>query len=149
MFLFKLTMDVIFDSNVFDEFVNGTININIIEDNDINVFVTHIQIDELSKCSDIVKKTRLLSVMNEVGSTKVPTESFVFGRSKFGSAKLSSDGLYSNLRGDNPNHAGDALIGEVAIKKNLVLITNDKDFKNKVNKYGGKAISVVEFLDQL
>ena len=139
--------DVIFDSNVFDDLVNGIMDISILESKEINVFITHIQVDELNECPDKEKKVRLFGFLTEIRPEKIPTESFVIGTSRIGSAKISDGNLIEKLRGDNYKKTNDALIGETAIKNRLTLITNDIRFRNKVNELGGKAITVEELLN--
>jgi len=51
------------------------------------------------------------------------------------------------LRKENQNHTEDALIGEVSIKKEILLVTNDKTLKSRVNSNGGRAINLREFED--
>jgi len=56
---------------------------------------------------------------------------------------------FEKLRQENYNHTEDALIGEVAIKNKLLLITNDKTLRSRVNSNGGRAINLEEFKEVL
>lgn len=47
------------------------------------------------------------------------------------------------------NHVNDALIGQVAIKNGLLLISKDKLFREAVMKLDGKAESLSEFNKRL
>lgn len=140
-------MKVIFDSNVFDDIVTGKIDINILTQKGIEVYITHLQVDEINECSDTEKRAQLFNSMTELRPCKVPTESFCIGVSRIGSAKINDgNGLIEKLEAGNPNNAHDALIGETAIKNGLMLITNDKKFKNRVIELGGMAITTKELL---
>ena len=67
--------------------------------------------------------------MIELRPEKIPTESFVVGTSRIGSAKIGDGNLIERLRTGNLKKTNDALIGETAIKNNLTLITNDLKIK--------------------
>ncbi len=137
-------MNIIFDSNVFDDLVSGKLSAGIISDS-CKIYVTHIQIDEISNCTNGEKRARLFQNVVEIQPKKIPTESFVVGVSRVGSAKVSDGDLLEKLRKGNLKRTNDALIGETAIKNNLTLVTNDNQLKSNVNSQGGKAISVDEF----
>lgn len=140
-------MKVIFDSNIFDDIVTGKIDINILIQNGIEVYITHLQVDEINECSDTEKRAQLFNSMTELRPYKVPTESFCIGVSRIGDAKINDgSGLIQKLEAGNSNNAHDALIGETAIKNGLTLITNDKKFKNRVIELGGMAITTKELL---
>ena len=134
-------MKVVFDSNVFDDIVTGKIDINMLIQNGLEVYITHLQVDEINECPDAEKRARLFNSMTELRPHKVPTESFCVGISRIGSAKINDgSGLIQKLE------AHDALIGETAIKNSLTLITNDKKFKNRVVELGGMALTTEELL---
>lgn len=122
-------MKLIFDSNAFDDLVKGKISINDFDPNQSEIFITHIQVDELNECKDKEKRAKLFNSLMEIRPEKIPTESFVIGSSRIGSAKIGDGDLIEKLRNGNLKHTNDALIGETAIKQNLVLITNDKRVK--------------------
>lgn len=141
-------MKLIFDSNVFDDLISGKLDIEIIETKKYEVHITHIQVDEINECSDKEKRGRLFNLLTEIGPEKIPTESFILGKSRLGSAKLGDGNLIEELRMGNYKKTNDALIGETAIKNNLTLITNDKRFKNKVIELGGHALTVDELINE-
>jgi predicted nucleic acid-binding protein len=139
-------MRIILDSNVFDDLVNGKLDSKIVESKD--VYITHIQVDELNECTDKEKRARLFNSLTEIQPHKVPTESFVIGTSRIGSAKIGDGNLIEELRMGNHKKTNDALIGETALKNNLTLITNDKKFKNKVIELGGNSLTVDELISE-
>jgi Predicted nucleic acid-binding protein, contains PIN domain len=140
-------MKLIFDSNVFDDLITGKLDVEVVESKSQEIYITHIQVDEINKCEDREKRGRLFNFMTQIRPEKIPTESFIIGTSRIGSAKIVDGNLIEELRGGNYKKTNDALIGETAIKNNLTLITNDKKFKNKVIELGGKALTVDELLN--
>ena len=70
---------------------------------------------------------------------KIPTESFVLDVSRLdGEAKLGTTIYFEALQNGNLKHIEDALIGETAIVNNLILVSNDGNFRNKVKKLSGR-----------
>lgn len=137
-------MKLVLDSNVFDDLVTGKLDLKTFENKEI--FITHIQVDELNECSDKEKRALLFNSVTEVRPEKIPTESFIIGTSRIGSARIGGGDLIEQLRMGNYKKTNDALIGETAIKNNLTLITNDKKFKNKVIELGGSSMTVDELI---
>ena len=138
-----------FDTNIFDAIIDEKINVTRFL-NKYEIFVTHIQRDEIEamdKQEKQERKKKLLNYFKELNQENIPTESFVLGTSKLGSAKLTpEDNLIEELRKENLRHTEDALIGEAAIKNNLILVTNDPAFLKKVNAIGGKAVTFKQFI---
>lgn len=142
-------MKLIFDSNVFDEFISGVLDINFIKEKKWEVYITHIQIDEINNCGNSERRALLFNFMLEIRPFKSPTESFIIGTSRIGSAKLSgNDDIFEKLKAENPKHINDALIGETAIKNDLILITNDLKLKKKVIELGGNSLTVDELINE-
>lgn len=140
-------MKIILDSNIFDDLVAGQLELDFVENLNAEIFITHIQVDELNNCPDHEKRAKLFLHLTEVRPQKLATESFVVGTSRLGSAKLGDGEILEKLRNGNLKKTNDALIGETAIKNGLTLITNDKELKRNVNKLGGKALTIKEFLE--
>jgi len=138
-------MGFIFDSNIFDKFVDDRIKLEEIKKEENKYFVTHVQFDQLSKTTDRNRRQLLLSMFSKISSKNLPTESTIFGVSKSGMAKLSDGNFIEKLRKGNIKHTSDALIGEVAIKNNLILVTEDNRFRKRIKSAGGRAITFDEF----
>jgi len=138
-----------FDTNVFDTILDGKIDVTIFPDN-YEIFVTHIQRDEIEAINKPEKKGRkekLLEYFKKLKQNNIPTESAVYGVSKYGGAKYTSDNnLIEELRKGNLQHTKDALIGETAIKNNFILVTNDSKFLKRVCSLGGKAVTFDHFI---
>ena len=149
----KDKLKFILDSNIFDEIVAGNLKIDDLamfkNKENTEFYVTHIQVDEINKCSDTEKRAKLFLFMTKISPIIVPTESAVFGISRIGEAKFSNGDLLEKLRKGNIKHTKDALIGETAIKEKLILITNDRTLRKRVSSNGGKAFNLEEFKKML
>ena len=88
------------------------------------------------------------------GERVVPTESAVFGVSRYGQSKYGAeDNLYSALKSrldtinaSKSNNVHDSLIAETAIKEGHILVTDDTDLATVTKEYGGECLSVAELL---
>jgi len=142
---------VIFDSNIYDLIANGNLNINLLSEKkeDFEFYITHIQTDEITKCSDEDKRARLVLFITKLSPIVIPTESFILDKSRLGEARLGDSRILEEIRKENLKHTEDALIGETAIKNNLILVTEDNQLKNKVKSLNGKAISLEDFKNWL
>ena len=142
---------VIFDSHIFDCILDGSLSIHKIRDSQTKGFeyyTTPIQVEELSNCPDADKRTKLSLIKTSIAPILIPTDSFVFGTSRLGHARLGNAGVFNQITETSENKekfTNDALIGETAIKGGFTLVTNDVKIRNKVNAEGGKAISLEEF----
>ena len=147
----KDKVKVIFDSNIYDLVADGTLNIDLLSEkkDDFELYITHIQIDEINKCPDEDKRARLFLFKSKLSPIVIPTESSIFGTSRFGEAKFGDGNILEKIKEGNLKNTEDALIGEVAIKKNFILVTEDSKLKNKVNSLNGKAVDLEEFKEIL
>jgi len=145
----KDKLKFILDSNIFDEIIAGNLKIDdlVMFKNKENAefYVTHIQVDEINKCSDTEKRAKLLLFMKKISPIIMLTKSAVYGISRFGKAKFGNGDLLEKLRKGNMKHTKDALIGETTIKEKLILITNDNTLRKRVSSNGGKAFNLEEF----
>lgn len=129
-------MKYMFDTNIFNEIIDGDIDINTFRGDNITCCVTHIQRDEINKTKDETRRKNLNHVFADLDSEMYPTETMIVGVSRIGMCKLSNGDLYSKIknrldklnRKKSKNNGMDALIGETAIKNNLVLVTHDMEF---------------------
>ncbi len=147
----KDKIKVIFDSNIYDLIANGTLNVSLLftKKDDFEFYITHIQIDEINKCPDEDKRARLFLFKSKLSPIVIPTESFILGTSRLGEARLGDGKILEEIRKENLNHTEDALIGETAIKNNLLLITEDNQLKKKVISLNGKVMDLEEFKECL
>lgn len=137
------------DTNIFNHLVEGKIKK---EDLPLEfpTFVTTIQYDEISKCTDDSKRSYLMSWLRTLPDDVVPLETLVWDVGHWDNAKFSDGEMYKKLlssleskkkRKNNAN-IHDALLGETAIIGDMVLVTNDRDLADVVKLHGGFVRSV-------
>jgi rRNA-processing protein FCF1 len=142
----KDRIKVMFDNNILNKIVEGELDIEKIKKSDkFEFYATHIQTDEASNCNDENRRAMLVLNLTKLSPIIISTESAIFGTSRLGECKFGDGKTIENLRQGNNKHTKDALIGEVAIKKGIVLVTNDKTLKSRVNTNSGRAIDLEEF----
>lgn len=142
----KDRIKVMFDNDILNKIVEGQLDMDyIIKSNKFEFYATHIQSDQVNRCPDNEKRAMLTLNLTKLSPILLPTESFVLGTSRLGEAKWGDGEVLEGLRKENQNHTEDALIGEVAIKKGILLVTNDKTLKSRVNSNSGRAINLDEF----
>ena len=121
-------------------------------------YATHIQRDELDNTKSDERRTALDKVFVGLSSElEVPTETAVFGVSRWGSSKWSSEpnlctrikSDLDELNGKKRNNVQDALIAETSIKCGLILVTDDQDMTVVTKKYGGKCLSFEGMLKEV
>ena len=140
-----LPSGAMFDTNIFDRILDNDITHESLPPN-IPLFVTHVQRDEINKCSDPERRKQLKVVFNEIAQDNVATESFILDVSMIGRAKLGDGRLIEKIREGNIKHSEDALIGETCIKNSYLLVTEDQRLLKKVRELGGKAVTFQEFM---
>lgn len=121
-----------FDTNIFNDILDGKHDLSALETADADFWATHIQEDEIRKTGDEERKTRLLKVFKI--ANKISTSSGIWGVSKWGQCKY-SDGKTCTLLKDaldkrnkrKSNNIQDALIAETALKNDFALVTHDSD----------------------
>ncbi len=141
-----------FDTNIFNHILDNKILIENFPEN-LNLFITHIQLDELEKTRDQNRRKMLLTIFKKIDQENIPTESLVLSVSKLGKAKLGDEnGLYKKIKLDldekeiKQNNKQDALIAKTTIKNGLILVTDDSDLLEVTQKYNGEVINLEDFL---
>ena len=119
------------------------------------IYLTHIQVNELQATRNEERLRRLLDVAEQIPHFQIPTSVAVWGVSEWGGAEFDSNGdgrfgaMLASLNERNrakPNNQMDALIGITALRRNLTLVTNDRDLLEVVREFGGSAMTSEEFL---
>ena len=77
---------IILDSNLFDDIVTGNLKIDENIKKKAEFYITHIQVDEINKCSDEEKRAKLFLFMGKASPVIIPTASFILGKSRLGEA---------------------------------------------------------------
>ena len=143
----------IFDTNIFDDIVSEKLKVSDIvkykKFKKVKIYVTHIQIDEINKCSDVDKRARLNIFMVKIRPILISTSSCAFDVSRFDESKFGDGIIFNKIKKGNIKYVEDALIGETAIKEGIILVTNDKRLKKTVIELGGNALSLNEFIEKL
>jgi len=137
------------DTNVFNRVVEGRFSIDDLPQ-DGEYFFTHAQMDEINNTPDKYKEKRgdLLQVFTEINPHKVPTESMVFGYSRFNEGKLGDSPVYQKIldflddKKKKDSNIFDALIGETSVVNKMTLITGDKDLAEIVTSLRGSVVKI-------
>jgi predicted nucleic acid-binding protein len=118
------------------------------------LFVTHVQLNELQATKDPNKRAQLLAVFATAPSQRVPTESAMWDVSEWDEAKWGTDddlfeqmlGALNPRNGSKQNNSRDILIGETAIRREFCLVTDDADLSDVVRDFGGQPMRLQDFL---
>ncbi len=137
------------DSNIFDKLVDDDaaleIVMQLVESGRVVFLSTHVQADEIKRTPDPERVRRLLKVPVE----EVPTYGLVAGVSRIGMARISDAEPFESLRGDNRDHARDALIAATAQFEKATLVTEDRTLRSRALKHGINAINWRELRERL
>jgi len=118
-----------------------------------NLFITHIQLNEIQATRNDDRLNALLGVFSAVEQEPVPTSAAIWGVSEWGGAEYgAADGLYdrlindlNNINGGKRGNTRDALIAVTALKRGYTLVTNDNDLANVFRANGGNTETFEEF----
>ena len=124
-------MKYVVDTSLINKLVDGSVHADELP-TDGSFVASHIQFDELNRTKDAKRKSELLQKFSETIDEVMPTESVVFGTSRFGGGKLGDGVSYEaikreldSLNGGKRNNSADALIAEIVMKNGYVLLTAD------------------------
>lgn len=124
-----------FDTNIFGKFTDGKLD-PLHLSNNIQLFCTHIQKDEIEDIRDTELRQSLLDIFKCLQGEQIPTETFVLGKSRLDIAKLGDGETFNKLQRNKQKETEDALIGEACIKNKITLVTGDGDLVNLVKNNG-------------
>jgi rRNA-processing protein FCF1 len=143
----------IFDTNIFDDIISEKLKVSDIIKYEnykkVEIYITHIQIDEINRCSDVDKRARLNIFMVKIRPILIPTTSAAYDVSRYDESKFGDGIIFNKIKKGNIKHVEDALIGETAIKEGIILVTNDRRLKKMVIELGGNALFLNEFIEIL
>lgn len=163
-------MKFMLDTNAYNELLDNDISVKELNG---EFFTTHIPKDELNNTKKEERRKQLNAKFKEVHQKEIPTESGVYGISRYGKCKFVSadvptesfvldtsrldyakvgdssvyQKLLNSLEKAKPKDEGnikDALIGETAVKNEFVLVTKDVALQNAVKEYSPDA-QVINF----
>ena len=118
------------------------------------LYVTHIQHNELHATTNIERRQRLMGIFAEVEQVVVPTAAAVWGVSEYGGAEFgNAGGAYNKMllslnarnRG-RANNSQDILIAVTALTRGYILVTNDRHLSEVLREAGGTALAFEDFL---
>jgi len=137
-------MKYVVDTNIINWLVDAKIDRAALP-SDGTIIATHIQIDELNRTSDEERRARLFLVLESTIRELVPTESAILDVSRFDNCKLGDGVIYGSIKaaldarnGARRANIHDALIAEVAIKNNYMLLTADTDLAEVTREHKGQ-----------
>ena len=140
-----------FDTVIFNRVVEHKVSVELLAEC-VNVYATHIPRDEINNTPCSEKKAELNQVFVDIVLEERPTESAVWGVSKWGSKWFKDDSLYEPIkaaldkRKQKENNTQDALIAETAIKNDLTLVTDDNPLREEASKFGAECMSWEELM---
>lgn len=145
----KFVVEIMLDTCVFDNILDGKILFDDINDSNRIFYITPSQIVELSKCPDVNRRISLLLCMQRIRPELLSHQSAVWDVTFWNSCYWTEEGnLYQKIKDyldkhslrngePKPSNIHDALIGEVCLQKNMVCFTSDKHLKYIVEELGG------------
>ena len=140
-----------FDTDIFRKILKDNIVLDIMKKSKHQYYITHMQLDELNKTPHEIKE-RQRNTFKTISQELIPTESAVLSVSRARLVKIGDSKLYSNIlkelnkkRPENRNNIQDALIGETALRNNIILVTDDTALYAVIEKMG-QAINFETFI---
>jgi predicted nucleic acid-binding protein len=142
-------MKYMIDTNIFDRIADQKLKAEDLPEGD---FVsTVIQLEEINNISDDYKERRFHLIYHFSKQVKdiVPTESAVWGLSRWDEAKAGDGVIFNKIKQEldsknnsKKNNVQDSLIAETAIKNGFTLVTADKDLGGVAEDNGCMVIFV-------
>jgi rRNA-processing protein FCF1 len=144
---------VVVDANAIDPLVDlpGAYEVvrSSVDQRQLKVLFTHVTIDELTATPDEERRSRLLSLLVDLGHL-IPTGAFVLGFSRLNFARLSSDEeAVEAFRSGRIDHTRDALVAATAQFEQCALVTRDKRLTNRARNRGVDVITPDDLLAEL
>jgi predicted nucleic acid-binding protein len=139
------------DSNVFDYLLDNQINISGLKK--AKFYSTNIQWSELNNTPDVERKNQLLEIYQVVNPKKILLKSgIMLDAVRWDDEQPWIDEIShtaTKLKGNTKASWRDALIGEIANKSDLTLVTADHDFFNKCKSENISVILPSEMITEL
>src|SRR3972149_8161930 len=122
-------MKYVVDTSLINKLIDGAVRADELP-KDGSFVASHIQIDELKQTKNPERRSKLLEMFAETVNEVLPTESFIMDVSRLDGGKLGDGVSYHSIRreldslnGGKSNNSQDALIAEIAMKNEYVLLT--------------------------
>ncbi|BDU35746.1 type II toxin-antitoxin system VapC family toxin [Vibrio nigripulchritudo] len=144
-------MKYILDSNVFDYILDNGVSVNNVKAKG-ELYITNVQLSEISNIPNVTRRSALEELVSKLSLEKLVLDSGIWlddlkwddeqpWRDEVGDECKS---LLGNATKNTPWK--DALIGEVAKNKELILVTNDQKFAARAKKNDISTVSASEWL---
>ena len=145
-------MKYMFDTNVFNYFIDNNIDVNYIQSKG-ELYTTNVQFSELSNNPYEEYRTKLLELYEALDMIKLQLESGLWlDNLRWDNSQVWHDTVgdgFNSMLGNSQGHY-DAMIGEVVMNNDLILVTEDIGFRtrasNDINNV--TVLSIEEFLNQ-
>lgn len=113
----------------------------------LEVFFTHITVDEIAATPDLEKRQWLLNLLVFIGRPILTSGAVVdFSRFSFCCLMADDDDTFEPLRSGNIKHSRDALIAHTALNEGCALITNEKRLAARAREQGVEALTTAQLL---
>lgn len=139
-------MVYVLDTSAIRHILDGHFKLDILPD-DAKYAITHIQVDEVAGTGDPQLRARLLLLMFSMHLVLLPTETLVWGHTRWDNARWGNGKAYQSMRNrmkQNPkfkdNNIKDSLTAEVALRRGYTLITGDRDQLQAAQEMGCEVI---------
>ena len=146
-------MKLMLDTNIFNTVVDQ--NISLPQREDYKYFSTEVQYIEINKTKDKDRREFLLNTFNLINPNIINSETAIWGEFSWGEREfgyVSGDFIIIKEILDTlkykKNNKEDALIAEITIKYDFILITNDSNLRKSFKRINKLALSFEEFLDR-
>lgn len=137
----------VLDTNIFNRLVEGILAITDLPSD--GVFcASEVQINEIGKTKDPVKRTQLEDTFQKIGPQISERKTTPWDYGGWGTGQWSLEGKYFNKilsklqsihkKKKFESDVSDALIGEISITENCILISTDKDLIAVVQELDGR-----------
>lgn len=142
----------IFDTQIYDWISDENINVDIIKAKGL-FYITNIQLSEIKNIPNPDRRSKILNVVNTIEPIKLKIEPGVWiDKLHWDDEEVWSDEPNENIiriigNTTNKNKWQDAIIGDIAIKNNLILVTKDDTFKSRALQNNIICISIEEFMN--
>jgi predicted nucleic acid-binding protein len=158
----RVLLDTVAYNRAVEDEALGSLLRRAYSDGHIAIVTSHVQVDQLKKASDPIKREKMLSLLSDITTEEVATAAFVWDVSRWDHVEWPSDAALRffelALIGTKPGqlkHANDGLLAVTAYQKADVFVTDDNKLlrrtRNAVMKTGATlaALSVKEFTAHL
>ncbi len=128
-------MKIMFDTNAFDQMTNN--HFDVIKDSlkkGFEYILTTIQLEEINNIPDKENRFNKLLMLAKLSIVVVPTSCAILGYSRFDYCKLGEGHFYKKLLTPTKSNIPDSIIGDTSLYENALLVSNDRSFKNKMNR---------------